>query len=161
MLPQTGFFSHLPLITPVKRMHRFSCRVITGCLSSGPISLLHLEALLPPLPVTLTHKSLSFQRALRLPSSFPLASVTYFNPRTHLKKGSWRSFSCSYNFTPNLHLSREPLTFVLLNLPGVLLLLTLSHTNSLLHAFCNAANTSHLSPYPTAISLLSRNLGRE
>ena len=91
-------------------MHRSSCRVITGCLSSTPIPLLHIEALLPPLRVTLTHQSLSFfERALRLPPTFPIASLSNTNPRTRLKKSSWRSFSRSHNLTPNLHLTREPL----------------------------------------------------
>ena len=77
MLPQADFFFlSLTHITSVKRKYRSSCRVITGCLSSTSISLLHLEALLPPLRVTLTHQSLSyFKRALRLPSCFPLASL--------------------------------------------------------------------------------------
>ena len=91
-------------------MHRSSCRVITGCLSSTPIPLLHTEALLPPLQITLTHQSLFFfERALRLPPTFPIASLANSNPRTHLKKSSWRSFSRSHNLTPNLHLAREPL----------------------------------------------------
>ena len=37
----------------MKRMHRSSCRVITRCLSSNPISLQHLKALLTSLRVTL------------------------------------------------------------------------------------------------------------
>ena len=91
-------------------MHRSSCRVITGCLSSTPIPLLHIEALLPPLRVTLTHQSLSFfERALRLPSTFPIASLANSNPRIRLKKSSWRFFSRSHNLTPNLHLTRKPL----------------------------------------------------
>ena len=103
-------FSSPTHITSVERMHRSSCRVITGCLSSTPIPLLHIEALLPPLRVTLTHQSLSFfERALRLPPTFPIASLANSNPRTRLKKSSWRSFSRSHNLTPNLHLTREPL----------------------------------------------------
>ena len=91
-------------------MHRSFCRVITGCLSSTPIPLLYIEALLPPLRVTLTHQSLSFfERALRLPPTFPIASLANSNPRTRLKKSSWRSFSISHNLIPNLHLTREPL----------------------------------------------------
>ena len=91
-------------------MHRSSCRVIVGCLSSTPIPLLHIEALLPPLRVTLTHQSLSFfERTLRLPSTFPIASLANSNPRTRLKKSSWRSLSRSHNLTPNLHLAHKPL----------------------------------------------------
>ena len=49
-------------------LHRAACRVITGCLSSTPSSLLLLEAQLPPLKLTLEHHALSsFERALRLP----------------------------------------------------------------------------------------------
>ena len=103
-------FSSPTHITSVERMHRSSCRVITGCLSSTPIPLLHIEALLPPLRVTLTHQSLSFfERALRLPPTFPIASLANSNPRIRLKKSSWRSFSRSHILTPNLHLTREPL----------------------------------------------------
>ena len=103
-------FSSPTHITSVERMHRSSCRVITGCLSSTPIPLLHIEALLPPLRVTLSHQSLSFfEQALRLPPTFPIASLASANPRTRLKKSSWRSFSRSHNLTPNLHLAREPL----------------------------------------------------
>ena len=58
----------------------------------------------------LTHQSLSFfERVLRLPSTFPLASLAYSNPCTRLKKGSWRSFSRSHDLAPNLHLDRQPL----------------------------------------------------
>ena len=114
-------------------MYRSSCRVITGSLSSTFITLLHLEALFPPFRVTLTHQSL-FERTLRLPPTLPLASLRKSNPRTRLKKGSWRSFSCSHNLTPNLQLSRELLILFFLNLPGLPLSLTPSHTNSLPHA---------------------------
>ena len=73
-------------ITSVEKMHRFSCRIITGYLSSTPIFLVHLEALLPPLRINLTHQSFSyFQRALRLPPSFPLASLAHLNSRTRFK----------------------------------------------------------------------------
>ena len=52
-------------------LHRAACRVITGCLSSTPSSLLLLEAQLPPLKLTLEHQTLySFERALRLPPDF-------------------------------------------------------------------------------------------
>ena len=51
-------------ITSVERMHSSFCRVITGCLSSNLIPLLHVKALLPPLRVTVTHQSLSFLNKL-------------------------------------------------------------------------------------------------
>ena len=135
-------------------MHRSSCRVITGCLSSTPIPLLHIEALLPPLPVTLTHQSLSFfERALRLPPTFPIASLANSNPRTRLKKSSWRSFSRSHNLTPNLHLTREPLILCPPKPPwsAPSTAITQSHSTSHPHALAktpflrNTAATSHLS----------------
>ena len=49
-------FSSPTHITTVERMHRSFCRVIAGCLSSTPIPLLHVEALLHPLRVTLIHQ---------------------------------------------------------------------------------------------------------
>ena len=145
-------------------MHRSSCRVITGCLSSTPIPLLHIEALLPPLRVTLTQQSLSFfERALGLPSTFPLASLTNSNPRTRLEKGSWRSFSRSHNLTPNLYLVREPLILCPPNLPGLPHLLTRFHSTSHPHALAKTSPpfaTPQLPPifppYSIAISLPGR-----
>ena len=65
-------FSSPTHITSVEKMHRSSCRVITGCLSSTPIPLFHIEAFLPSLRVTLTHQSLSFfKRALVYLQPFP------------------------------------------------------------------------------------------
>ena len=97
-------------ITSMERMHRFSRRIITGCLSSTLIPLLHLEALLPhcvspPLSILFSY----FKSALRLPSSFSFAFLAHHNPRTHLKKGLWRSFSISHNLTSNLQVPCEPL----------------------------------------------------
>ena len=51
-------FSSPTCITSVERMRRSSCKVITDCLSSTPIPLLHVEILFLPLRVTLTHQSL-------------------------------------------------------------------------------------------------------
>ena len=154
-------FSSPTHITSVERMHRSSCRVITGCLSSTPIPLLYIEALLPPLRVTLTHQSLSFfERALRLPPTFPIASLANSNPRTRLKKSSWRSFSRSHNLTPNLHLTREPLILCPLKPPGLPHLITQSHSTSHPHALAKIPPpfaTLQLPPifplYLTAISL--------
>ena len=142
-------------------MHRSSCRLITGCLSSTPIPLLHIEALLPPLRVTLTHQSLSFfEQALRLPSTFPIASLENSNPRTRLKKSSWRSSSRSHILTPNLHLTREPLILCPPKPPSPPHLVTQSHSTSHPHALAKTPPpfaTPQLPPtfplYLTAISL--------
>ena len=69
-----GWFPFLSVtnITKLERLHRAASRAITGCLSSSPIPLLLFEASLSPLRVILTHFILSsYERALRLPTSFP------------------------------------------------------------------------------------------
>ena len=79
-------------------LHRAACRVITGCLSSTPSSLLLLEAQLPPLKLTLEHQTLySFERALRLPPYFSsLYALAIRNVPCRLKKKPfWRSFCSS------------------------------------------------------------------
>ena len=79
-------------------LHRAACRIITGCLSSTPSSLLLLEAQLPPLKLTLEHQTLySFERALRLPPDFSsLYALAIKNVPCRLKKKpSWRSFCSS------------------------------------------------------------------
>ena len=154
-------FSSPTHITSLERMHRSSCGVITGCLLSTPIPLLHIEALLPPLRVTLTHQSLSFfERALRLPSTFPIASLANSNPRTRLKKSSWRSFSRSHNLTPNLHLAREPLILCPSNPPWFTPIYLHNFTPSLTPMFSQRPPPFAISqlppifpPYLTAISL--------
>ena len=68
-----GWFPFLSAtnITELERLHRAASRAITVCLLSSPIPLLLTEASLPPLRVTLTHFTLlSYERALRLPTSF-------------------------------------------------------------------------------------------
>ena len=82
----------------VEVLHKAACRVITGCLSSTPSSLLHLEAQLPPLKLTLEHQTLySFERALRLPQDFSslYALAIRSVPCRLKKKPTWRSFSSS------------------------------------------------------------------
>ena len=141
-------------------MHRSSCRLITGCLSSTPIPLLHIEALLPPLRVTLTHQSLSFfEQALRLPSTFPIASLENSNPRTRLKKSSWRSSSRSHILTPNLHLTREPLILCPPKPPSPPHLVTQSHSTSHPHALAKTPLPSqHRSYHPPFHSISQRYL---
>ena len=62
--------------TKLERLHRAASRAITSRLSSSPIPPLLSEASLPPLRVTLTHFTLlSYERALRLPTSFPISGL--------------------------------------------------------------------------------------
>ena len=74
----TGWFPLLSITNIIKleRLHRAASRTITSCLSSSPIPLLLSKASLPPLRVTLTHFTLSsYERALRLPISFPISGL--------------------------------------------------------------------------------------
>ena len=60
-------------ITKLKRLYRAATRTISGCLLSSPIPIPLSEASLSPLRVTLTRFTLLFyERALRLPISFPM-----------------------------------------------------------------------------------------
>ena len=84
-------------------LHREACRVITGCFSFTPSSLLLLEAQLPPLKLTLEHKALSsFERALRLPPDF--FSLYALSTRTmpcRLKKNPPRDHSVLRPLNPS------------------------------------------------------------
>ena len=82
-----GWFPFLSAtnLTKLERLHRAASRAITGCLSSSPISLLLSEASLPPLRVTLTHFTfLSYERALRLPTSFPISGLARLGVKPRL-----------------------------------------------------------------------------
>ena len=70
----------------MERLHRAASRAITGCLSSSPIPLLPSEASLPPLRVTLTHFTLlSYERALHLPTSFPISGLARLGVKPRLQ----------------------------------------------------------------------------
>ena len=95
----------------MQRHHLAASRAVTGCFSSSPIPLLLSEASLPPLRVTLTHFTLlSYERALRLPASFPILGLVKLEVKPRLCRSSWRAFA-----------STHPLIFLLL-LPGRLFL---------------------------------------
>ena len=107
-------FLSITNITKLERLHRAASRAITGCLWSFPIPLLLSEASLPPLPVTLTHFTLSsYERALRLPTFFPISGLASLGVKPKLCRSSWRAFA-----------STHPLMLPIL-LPGRLFLLAL------------------------------------
>ena len=96
--------------TKLERLHRVTSRAITGCLSSTPISLLLSEASLPPLGVTLTHFTLlSYERALRLPTSFPISGLAKLGVRPRLCRSSWRAFVSTHPLMLPSTCSREAL----------------------------------------------------
>ena len=78
----------------MERLHRAASHAITGCLSSFPIPLLLSEASLPPLRVTLTYFTLlSYERALRLPTSFPTSVLARLGVKPRHCRSSWRVFA--------------------------------------------------------------------
>ena len=94
-----GWFPFLSVtnITKLECLHRAASRAITGCLSSSPIPLLLSEASLSPLRVTLTHFTLlSYERALRLPTSFPISGLARLGVKPRLCRSSWRAFASTH-----------------------------------------------------------------
>ena len=107
-----GWFPFLSAtnITKLERLHRAASRAITGCLSSSPIPLLLTEASLPPLRVTLTHFTLfSHERALRLPTSFPISGLARLGVKPRLCRLSWRAFASTHPLMLPSTSSREAL----------------------------------------------------
>ena len=122
-----GWFAFLSAtsFTKLERLHRAASRAITGCLSSSSISLLS-EASLPPLRVTL----LSYERALRLPTSFPISGLARLGVKPRLCRSSWRAFASTHQLMLPSTCSREALLACPLcppwNLPSFTLESTLS-----------------------------------
>ena len=107
-----GWFPFLSAtnITELERLYRAANRAITGCLSSSPIPLLLTEASLPPLRGTLTHFTLfSYERALRLPTSFPISGLARLGVKPRLCRSSWRALASTHPLMLPSTCSREAL----------------------------------------------------
>ena len=105
-----GWFPFLSAtnLTKLERLHRAASRAITGCFSSSPIPLLLSEASLPPLRVTMTHFTfLSYERALRLPTSFPISGLARLGVKPRLCRSSWRAFASTHPLMLPSACSRE------------------------------------------------------
>ena len=95
-------------LTKLERLHRTASRAITGCHSSSPIPLLLSEASLSPLRVTLTHFTLlSYERALRLPTSFPISGLARLGVKPRLCRSSWRALAFTHPLMLPSTCSRE------------------------------------------------------
>ena len=128
-----GWFPFLSAtnLTKLERLHRAASRAITGCLSSSPIPLLPSEASLPPLRVTLTHFTLfSYERALRLPTSFPISGLARLGVKPRLCRSFWRAFASTHPLMLPSTCSRKALVacppFPPWNLPSFTVKSTLS-----------------------------------
>ena len=106
-----GWFPFLSAtnFTKLERLHRAASRAITGCLSSSLIPLLS-ETSLPSLRVSLTHFTLfSYERALRLPTSFPISGLVRLGVKPRLCRSSWRAFASTHQLMLPSTCSREAL----------------------------------------------------
>ena len=109
-LPEWFPFLSTTNFTRLERLHRAASRAITGCLSSSSIPLLLFEASLPPLRVTLTHFTLlSYERALRLPTSFPISGLARLEVKPRLCRSSWIAFASTHPLMLSSTCSREAL----------------------------------------------------
>ena len=107
-----GWFPFLSAtnFTKLECLHQVASRAITGCLSTSPIPLLPSEAYLPPLQFTLTHFTLlSYERALHLPTSFPISGLARLGVRPRLCRSSWRAFASTHLLMLPSTSSREAL----------------------------------------------------
>ena len=124
-------FSSATNSTKMERLYRAASRAITRCLSSSPIPLLLSEASLPPLRVTLTHFTLlSYKRALRLPTTFPISGLTRLGVRTRFCRSSWRAFAFTHPLMLPSTSSREALLACPPFPPWNLFLFTVEYTLS-------------------------------
>ena len=104
------FFLSVTNSTNFEHLCRAASRTISGSLSSSPIPLLFSEVSLPPLRVTLTHFTLlSNERALRLPTSFPISGLARLGLKPRLCKSFWRGFASAHPLMPSYTFPRETL----------------------------------------------------
>ena len=90
-----------------------SWNAITGYLSSSPTPLFFFEASLPPLRVALTHFALSwYERALRLPISFPISYSARPRVKPRLSRYSRRVFASTHLLMLSLTCPREALSLL-------------------------------------------------
>ena len=107
-----GWFPFLSatILTKLKRLHRVASRAITGCLSSSPIPFFLSKASLPLLRVTLTDFTLlSYERALHLPTSFPISGLARLGVKPRLCRSSWRALASTHLLMLPSTCSREAL----------------------------------------------------
>ena len=110
--PSLGWFPFLSAtnLTKLEHLHQAASCAITGCLLSSPIPLLLSEASLPPLRVTLTQFTpSSYERALRLPTSFPISGLARLRVKPRLCRSSWRAFASTHSLMLSSTSPREAL----------------------------------------------------
>ena len=135
----------------MERLHRAPSHAISDCLSSSLIPLLLSDASPPPLRVTLTYFTpSSYERALRLPTSFPISGLARFGVKPRLCRSSWRAFASTHQLMLPSTCSREALLACSSSPPWNLLSFTVEST---LSYPCSCSDSPYL-----AKMRLSRNL---
>ena len=111
MLHPDGFLSEaLPIFPNWNASIEWPIAPLPAALSSSPIPLLLSEASLPPLRITLTHFTLSsYERALRLPTSFLISGLARLGVKPRLCRSSWRAFASTHPLMLPSTSSREAL----------------------------------------------------
>ena len=107
-----GWFPFLSAtnLTELEGLHRAASRAITDCLSSSPIPLLLTEVSSPPLRVTLTHFTLlCYERALCLPTFFPISGLARLGVKPRLCRSSWIALASTHPLMLPSTCSREAL----------------------------------------------------
>ena len=128
-----GWFPFLSAtnLTKLECLRRAASRAITDCLSSSPIPLLLSEASLPSLGVTLTHFTLfSYERALGLPTCFPISGLARLGVKPRLCRSSWRAFASTHLLMLPSTWSRDAVLACPPRLPWNLLFFTVESTLS-------------------------------
>ena len=101
------------------------------------ISLLS-EASPPPLRITLTHFALSsYERALRLPTSFSISGLARLGVKPRLCRSSWRAFASTHPFMLSSTSPRETLIAYPILPPWNLFSFTVEFTLSFPCSHCN------------------------
>ena len=107
-----GWFPFLSVtnFTKLERLHRAASHAITAA-SRPPLSLYYSPRLLyRPLRVTLTHFTLSsYERALRLPTCFPISGLARLGVKPRLCRSSWRALASTHPLMLPSICSREAL----------------------------------------------------
>ena len=105
-------------VTKLEGFHQATNRAITSCLPLSPMQLLFSEASLPPLRVILTHFTpTSYERALRLPTSFPIPGLARLGVKPRFLRSSWRAFASTH---PLMLSPSPPMEFLLFAFPLLL-----------------------------------------
>ena len=128
-----GWFPFLSItnITKLERLYWAASRAISGCLLSSPIPLLLSEVFLSFLRVTLTHLAMSsYDRTLRLPTSFSILDLARIEVKPRLCRSSWRAVASTHPLVLSSTSPRETLFACPSSLSWYLLSFTVESTLS-------------------------------